>query len=76
MIDPISQIKDIAFPGNFKPNQSIPVKRIDSIEKIEFKIISDKYVLENKMIVFERYDHNGQLILRVPWKAQRVNAIA
>jgi hypothetical protein len=76
MIDPINYIGNITFPGNYKPHQSIPVKRNDSNEKRDFSIISFKYILENNKIAFERYDRNGKLISRVPWTAHRVSAKA
>jgi hypothetical protein len=76
MIEIINYIGNITFPGNYKPQQSFPVKRNGSSEKSDLSITTSKYILENNNIVFERYDRNGKLISRVPWTANRVSAEA
>jgi hypothetical protein len=73
MIEIINYIGNITYPGNYKPQQSIPVKRNGSSEKSDLSIATSKYILDGNKIVFERYDHNGKLILRVPWTAHRVS---
>jgi hypothetical protein len=54
----------------------MPAERNGSSVKRDIAKTSSKYVLENNKIVFERYDHNGKLISRVPWTANRVSAKA
>lgn len=76
MIEIINNVANITFPGNDKPQQSIPVKRNGSNEKRDISIISFKYILEDNKIAFERYDRNGKLISRVPWTVNSVTAIA
>ena len=66
MIDIINHTGNITFPGKYKPDQSISVKRIGSNEKRNISQTLSKYILEDKMIVFERYDYSGKLITRVP----------
>jgi len=66
MIEIINRIGYIKFPGNYKPNQSIHVKRNGSNEKRNIAKTLSKYILEGKKIVFERYDRDGKLISRVP----------
>jgi hypothetical protein len=73
MIEIINHIGNIKFPGNYKPDQSIPVKRNGSGENMDFSIASSKYILDDNKIVFERYDRNGKLISRVPWTAHEVS---
>jgi hypothetical protein len=76
MIEIISNDANIKFPGNDKKQQGIPVKKNGSHEKRDFSIISFKYILEDNIIAFERYDRNGKLISRVPWTAHSVTAKA
>jgi len=76
MIEIINHIGNTTCPGNYKLQQSIPVKRNDSNGKRDFSIISFKFILEDNKIAFERYDRNGKLISRVPWTAHRVSAEA
>jgi hypothetical protein len=72
----INHIGNISFPGNYRPQQSIPAKRNGSNTKRDIAKTSSKYVLEKNKIVFERYDRNGKVISRVPWTANRVSAKA
>jgi hypothetical protein len=76
MIEIINHIGIIKFPGNYKPDQSIPVKRNGSGENMDISKTSSKYILDGNKIVFERYDRNGKLISRVPWTAHKVSAEA
>jgi hypothetical protein len=76
MIEIINHIGNIICPGNYKPQQSIPVKRNDSNGKRDLSLILFKYILEDNKIAFERYDRNGKLISRVPWAANSVTAKA
>jgi hypothetical protein len=66
MIEIINHTGNITFPGNYKPDQSISLKRNDVNEKRNISQTLSKYILEDKMIVFERYDGSGKLISRVP----------
>ena len=66
MIDIINHTGNITFPGNYKPDQSISVKRNGANEKRNISQTISKYILEDKMILFERYDGSGKLISRVP----------
>jgi hypothetical protein len=72
MIKLINHIGNIASPGSYQT----PAERNGSSVKRDIAKTSSKYVLENNKIVFERYDHNGKLISRVPWTANRVSAKA
>ena len=73
MIEIINHIGNIASPGSYKPLTSMPADRSDSNAKRDIAKTSSKYILEKNKIVFERYDHNGKLISRVPWTAHRVS---
>jgi hypothetical protein len=50
----------------YRPDQSISLKRNGATEKRNISQTLSKYILEDKMIVFERYDGSGKLISRVP----------
>jgi len=72
----INHTGNIASHGNYKPLTNIPVEHNDSNVKRDIAKTSSKYILEKNKIVFERYDHNGKLISRVPWTCNRVSAKA
>ena len=66
MIGIINHAGNIVFPGNYKMDQSISVKRNSLKYKRSITQTLSKYILEDKMIVYERYDRHGKLISRVP----------
>jgi hypothetical protein len=72
----INHTGNIASTGNYKTLPSIPAERNGSNVKRDIVKTSSKYILDDNKIVFERYDHNGKLISRVPWTANRVNVKA
>jgi len=41
--------------------------------QIANKKITSKYVIENKSIVYKKYDHHGKLISRVPWSTKPID---
>jgi hypothetical protein len=40
--------------------------------QIDSKKASHKYIIENKSIVYEKYDRHGKLISRVPWSRKPI----
>ena len=73
MNEPINHIGNIANPLSYRTLSSIPVEQAGSNTEKDLPKSSSKYILENKKIVFERYDSQGKLISRVPWTANRVS---
>jgi hypothetical protein len=59
MIEIINYIGNITFPGNYKPQQSFPVKRNGSSEKSDLSITTSKYILENNNIVLKDMTATG-----------------
>jgi len=41
--------------------------------QIDSKKSSHKYIIENKSIVYEKYDRHGNLISRVPWSLEPID---
>ena len=41
--------------------------------QIDNKKTSHKYIIENKSIVYEKYDRHGKLIFRVPWSLKPID---
>ena len=76
MIESTNHIGNITSPGSYKPLTSMPFERSDSNVKKDIAKTSSKYIVDGNKIVFERYDHNGKLISRVPWNAHKVSANA
>jgi hypothetical protein len=76
MIEPINHTGITQSPGSCTPTPSIPAERFGIDGRRDISKNSSKYILEGNKIVFERYDHNGKLISRVPWTAHRVSAKA
>jgi hypothetical protein len=73
MIEPIIHTGTIAIPSSHTPTQSIPAERSGFEDRRDISKISSKYIIEGNKIVFERYDHNGKLILRVPWTSRSIS---
>ena len=66
---PIEQINNISNPGSYQTPPTIHAERSGSDVKRDIPKTSSRYSVENKKIVFERYDRHGKLISRVPWSA-------
>jgi len=73
MIEPINHTGNIACPGNYKPQPSILAKGNGYTNRKDMSQTASKYILEDNKILFERYDRNGKLILRVPCTAHKVS---
>ena len=73
MIEPINHIGNIASPGSYKPLTNVPAEHSDPTVKRDIAKTASKYILEDNKILFERYDRNGKLILRVPCTAHKVS---
>ena len=73
MIEYTNHIGMIVIPSIYPPLQSIPAERPGSDDRRDISKISSKYIIEGNKIVFERYDHNGNLILRVPWTSRSIS---
>jgi hypothetical protein len=41
--------------------------------QVDNKKTSHKYIIENNLIVFEKYDRHGKLISRVPWSPKPID---
>jgi hypothetical protein len=67
MNQPINQIVNGLNNSLYPMFQSrVPVgSSTDS--QVDIQETSHKYRIENKLIVYEKYDHHGKLISRVPW---------
>jgi len=67
MNEPINQIVNGLNNSLYQMFQSrIPVgSSTDS--QVDIQETSHKYRIENELIVYEKYDHHGKLISRVPW---------
>jgi hypothetical protein len=73
MIEPVSHTGIDPSPGRYTTVQKNPAERSGFDGKRDIRKTSSKYILDGNKIVFERYDHNGKLISRVPWTANRVS---
>ena len=40
---------------------------------VNHKESSHKYIIENNLIVYEKYDHHGKLISKVPWSSKSID---
>ena len=41
--------------------------------QVEAKKISHKYIIENNLIVYGKYDRHGKLTCRVPWSSKPID---
>ena len=76
MIEPINHTENKSNPCGYTKAQSIAAERSGIDDRRNISKTSSKYILDGNKIVFERYDHNGKLISRVPWAANKVSAKA
>ena len=74
MIEPINHTEIIAGPSSYPANQNIPAERSGLDDRRNISKTTSKYILDGNKIVFERYDHDGKLISKVPWTAHRISA--
>jgi hypothetical protein len=67
MSEPIKQISHISGSGNYQPFKNRLYTHSDSGESKGTKQTSSKYIVDDNLIVYEKYDRYGKLISRVPF---------
>ena len=73
MNEPIEQISGNSdFSQHQSFNSSVSVRSLTEPEE-DNKKGSHKYLIENNLIVYERYDVHGKLISRVPWSHKPID---
>ena len=73
MNEPIYQIVGILNTTLHQLYQNrVPVSSLTH-PQADHKKISHKYIIENNLIVYEKYDRYGKLISRVPWSPKTIN---
>jgi hypothetical protein len=73
MNGPIDQINNIMGSSIYHAPAGRAAKSQASSIKTDIVKNSSKYIVENKKIVFERYDRYGKLISRIPWSAHPIS---
>ena len=74
MNEPIEQISGNSdFSQHQSFNSSVSVRSLTEQEE-DNKKGSHKYVIENNLIVYEKYDRHGKIVSKVPWSPQPLNA--
>jgi hypothetical protein len=73
MIEPTNHTGITSSPSSCTPTPSISAERPVFDDRRDISKTSSKYILDGNKIVFERYDHNGKLISRVPWTAHSIS---
>jgi hypothetical protein len=73
MNKPIYQIVGI-FNTNFHQmvQSRVPVSSLTD-PQVDNKKTSHKYLIENNLVVYEKYDRHGKLISRVPWSLKPID---
>jgi hypothetical protein len=73
MNEPIYQIVGILNTTLHQMYQNrVPVSSLTD-PQVDNKKISHKYIIENNLIVYEKYDGYGKLISRVPWSPKPID---
>lgn len=73
MNEPIYQTVGIVDTNLYHMFQSrVPVSSL-SDPQVDNKENSHKYLIENNLIVYEKYDRHGKLISRVPWSLKPID---
>lgn len=82
-IDPSGAIheKEVNQQKDAKIRESRPVEKSDQGGKAEARNAKEdkttgKFIVKNKHVVFEKYDKNGELILRIPPSMAPVDEVA
>jgi hypothetical protein len=76
MNEPIEQIScNSDFSQHQYFSNSVSVRSLTEPEE-DNKKSSHKYVIENKLIAYEKYDGHGKLISRVPWSHMPIDKTA
>ena len=72
MNEPIYQIAGILNTTLHQMFQNrVPVRSLTD-PQVDNKKTSHKYLIDNNLIVYEKYDRHGKLISRVPWPPKPV----
>jgi hypothetical protein len=50
----------------------VPVGSLNDPQKSNQKTIP-KFIIENNVIVYEKYDRNGNLVSRIPWSPNTID---
>ena len=73
MNESIYQIVGIFYTNFHKMFQSrVPVNSFTD-PQVNIKKTSHKYLIENNLVVYEKYDRYGKLISRVPWSLKPID---
>ncbi len=73
MNEPIYQIAGILDTTLHQMFQnSVPVSSLTDPQVDNIKT-SHKYIIENNLIVYEKYDRHGKLVFRVPWSPKPID---
>ena len=69
-VNPIGSVLD--SNRYYAPPDKSKVPSASSCEKTKTQT-SSKYIIEDKSVVYERYDRHGKLISRVPWTVHPID---
>jgi hypothetical protein len=73
MSEPIYQIVGILNTTLHQMYQNrVPVSSLNDLQE-DNKKTSHKYIIENNLIVYEKYDRYGKLITQVPWSPKPID---
>jgi hypothetical protein len=73
MNEPIYQIVGILNTNLHQMYQNrVPASSLNDLQE-DNKKTTHKYMIENKSIVYEKYDRHGKLISRVPWSLKPID---
>ena len=73
MSEPIHNLDGILSTATRRISPKKPAVGFLTDPQINNKKTTHKYVIENKSIVYKKYDHRGNLISRVPWSIKPID---
>ena len=73
MDEPINNISHSLSCGNCRVDQKWLYTHSDPGECKGTEQTSSKYIVDNNLVVYEKYDRYGKVILRVPWSAHLID---
>jgi hypothetical protein len=73
MSEPINQISHIVGSAKYQTFQNRLHTHSGFGESKGTKQTSSKFIVDDNTIVYEKYDHHGKLISKVPWSSKPID---
>ncbi len=73
MNEPVCKISNVLGTSPSQMYQNRPAQASQTDPELDNNKVSSKYIIENNLVVYEKYDRDGRLISRVPWSVKTLD---